>query len=429
MSGLLAARVLHDHFDSVTLVERDLLPDSAEWRKGVGQGRHAHVLLKRGEQILEALFPGLVPALTGEGAEPFDMGTDLRWHHFGVWKKSFVSGIVGLSMSRPLLEAAVRRRVRELPNLRILDGHDAVAPVASEDRARVIGLTVRRRDGQAEETLPAELLVDASGRGSSAPSWLESLGLGRPAETAVRVRVGYTTRIYRQPARTAHPWRVLYIVGKPPIKRCGLILPVEGGRWMVTLAGYLDDHAPADEAGFMDFARTLSAPDIYEALRDAEPLGEIVTHKFPSSLRRHYDRMTLPEGFVVLGDAACSFNPVFGQGITVGALGAVALGALLAERGSNLDGLSRSFQRRLARIIDTPWSMSTSEDFRFDELTGERPFGTALMNWYVGRVHALTAEDESVASSFFQALHLLSPPALLFRPRILARVLRGPIRT
>jgi 2-polyprenyl-6-methoxyphenol hydroxylase-like FAD-dependent oxidoreductase len=435
MAGLVTARVLADHFDEVLLVERDALLDTDEPRKGVPQGRQLHALLTRGEEILSALFPGLIDALVAAGGELVDFSRDLRWHHFGVDKVRFDSGVRAITVTRPFLEREVRRRLFALPGVRRLDQREVLGLLAGEDRRRVTGVTLRRRDGEGAAEAPEELLgdlvVDACGRGSHTPKWLEALGYARPEETVVKVNVCYATRLYRRPEPTGLPYKGLYILGTPPAsKRLGVLAPIEGGRWIALVAGLLGDHPDADPQAFLDFARSLPIDDLYRVLNDAEPLGDVALYKFPSHQRRHYERMDrFPESFVVLGDSHCSFNPIYGQGMTTAALGAVLLGACLGEqrreRGGSILGLSRRFQARVARETDVPWSMALSEDLRYPEIEAHRPFGYALMKWYLGRVHRAAGRDEEVALHFLRAMHMIEPPTRLLAPALVARVLAG----
>lgn len=425
MAGLAAARVLLDHFSRVSLVERDELSDAPQPRKGVPQGRHLHGLLKRGEELLAGLFPDLVPSLLAGGAVPVEFGSEFYWYHFGGWKVKAPSGVVATFLSRPFLEAEVRRRVKALPNLTLLDGHD-VERLAG-DRARVTGVVVKRRTGDAaEETLPADLVVDASGRGSHLPKWLEALGHARPLESTVKVNVAYATRIYRRPPEGTVPWKALYILGQSPdSKRLGAIAPMEGDRWIALVAGMLDDHPPTDEPGWLEFARNLPQPDVYEAVKGAEPLSDIALYKFPSHLRRHYEKMRdFPDGIVALGDSVCSFNPLYGQGMTTAAMGALHLGECLSQK-ADLAGLPRRFQAGLAKLTNDPWMMSTGEDFRYPEVAGERPFGNSIMQWYTGRVHRAALGDAQICNLFYRAMHMLDAPAVLMRPGTFVRVLRG----
>lgn len=435
MAGLSAARVLTDHFDEVLLVERDELADSEAPRKGVPQGRQLHGLLKGGEQLFERLFPGLLASLLARGAVQVDFSQEVRWHHFGVDKVRFNSGIIATMMTRPFFEQEVRRHVRSRPSIRILDQHDVVGLLASPDRRRIVGAKLQRRDGSdTPEEILADLVVDACGRGSATPKWLGELGLTPPTETKIRVDVAYATRLYRPPAADQlPPYKGLYIIGTPPhSKRLGIIAPVEGGRWISLVAGMLGDHPPTDPEGFLEFARGLPIDDMHRLLRLAEPLSDIYSYKFPAHLRRHYERMSdFPDGLAVLGDSHCSFNPIYGQGMTTAAMGAIELGECLQEQArrqpGSLQGLSRRFQVRLAKCVDNPWLMATGEDLRYPEIEAQRPPGYAAMKWFLGRLHHAVAHDRVLALHFLRAMHMLEPPTKLFAPQLVARVLLGGI--
>lgn len=429
IAGLLAARVLSEHFGEIVLIERDRLDDSSKPRKGVPQGQHLHALLKKGEEIMSGLFPGLVPALIDDGATPVDFGRDVRWYQWGTWKACFDSGLVGTFLSRPLLERHVRRRVLALPNVRCLDCHEAVGLVAGPDRRGVAGVRVRPRGGT-PETMAADLVVDAGGRGSRTPQWLESLGYARPAKSSVKVQVKYATRIYRRPC-APWAWKALYVMGKPPVsRRVGAIAPIEGDRWIATLMGSVDDHPPDDEAGFLEFARGLPVSDLYCTLAAAQPLSDVVSYRFPAYVRHHYERMRpFPDRFVVLGDSACSFSPVYGQGMTTAALGVLSLGRCLVEqrrrRGRDLTGMSRRFQAELARLTDDPWCAATGEDLRHPGVTGKRPLVSRLLNPYLARVYKVSGHDPEVVQAFYRTMHMLDRPSVLLRPDVMLRVLLG----
>jgi 2-polyprenyl-6-methoxyphenol hydroxylase-like FAD-dependent oxidoreductase len=424
MAGLAAARVLVDHFDEVTIVERDALPTGAEGRKGVPQGRHLHGLLQRGQQVFEGMFPGLSDALIAGGGLRVDFSEELAWYHFGAWKQRFASGVKMIAMSRPFFEAEVRRRVLALPQVRCLDQHDVLGLRATPDGARITGVRVRSRvDGTSEQSLFGDLVVDATGRGSATPRWIEALGYPLPEEESVAVHVGYTTRTFRRDPSVAMPWKALYVIGDAPRRRIGAIFPIEGDRWIAILAGQLRDYPPTELPGFLEFAGSLPVDDLQRALASFEPLDDGVAYRFPSNLRRRYERMTRrPEGLVAVGDALCSFNPIYGQGMTTAALVAQELGACLRER-RELAGLPGRFYRRAARVIDAPWQMTTLEDFRNPGVTGERPPAYPLIAGALARVHRATSRDREVALHFLRAMHMTEPPTMLLRPDCLARVL------
>jgi 2-polyprenyl-6-methoxyphenol hydroxylase-like FAD-dependent oxidoreductase len=279
--------------------------------------------------------------------------------------------------------------------------------------------------------LQADLVVDAAGRGSQTPQWLESMGFRRPAESEVRVDIAYASRLYRAPRETRE-WHALHVTSLPPSKRQGVIFAVEKDRLLATLVGFHGEGPPNDDAGYLDYARSLTIPDIHRAIARAEPLTPIATLRFPANLRRHYERLAVfPDRLLVIGDALCSFNPIYGQGMTVSALEAMALDRLLRDQtGDDLTGLCRRFHDEAATVVDTPWHLTTSEDFRHAETAGTRPPGTALLHWYTGRLHANCATDAALALAFYRVMHMLDAPSALFRPWVIWRtLLRGHFRT
>jgi len=429
MAGLLAARVLSDHFEQVTMIERDRLTGDADPRKGVPQGRHVHVLLARGAVIMREYFPDLFRNLAQDGAILVRL-EDVHWNQLGVWMTPVRSPVKALFQSRPFLEQHVRDQLAARDNVRIIDACEVAQLCAHH--GRITGVVLRYRTGeQHEEALSADLVVDTSGRGSRAPQWLNSLGYGKVQETSVKIDIGYATRIYRCPAHLPADWKGLFIYGRPPDdKRGGVILPIQGGYWMVTLVGSLRDYPPDDEAGFLEFARSLAQPDLYESMKDAEPVTPIAVYKYSANRWRHYERMKrLPEGFIIMGDAACSFNPVYGQGMSVAAIEAQSLDRCLREQemvaGNNgLVGFTQRFQQAIARDIKTPWLLSTGEDLRYPGTEGKRSLSIRLLNRYMRRVIELTASDPRVTATLLRVRNLLKPLPTLFQPRITLAVLR-----
>lgn len=422
MAGLLAARVLSDYFDRVTVVERDKLPDGPLVRRGVPQGRHVHSVLAKGDQIMERLFPGLFQTLMREGAELIDLANDMSWHHFGIDKLRFDSGVGMYTLSRPFLEWHVRKRLMERANVRLIEECDVLGFTANAERTRITGLT-----GRPQGNLAADLVVDASGRGSRTPLWLSELGYLKPRESVVKANVGYATRIYRRPPGADKKWKVLLVYPTPPAEtRLGVIFPVEGNRWMATVAGWIGDHPPDDEEGYLDFARSLSTSGFYDAVKDAEPLSPVVTHKFPSSLRRHYEHLDrFPEGLIVLGDALCSVNPIYGQGMTNAAIASSLLEDCLERRREGLEdaaAMARRFRKMSHKAVDAAWMIAASEDFRYPAV-GRASLITNLVNRYFHRVHELGSCDPEVHRRFLQVMTMVRPRSAIFHPRVMWRVL------
>ena len=346
ISGLMAARALANHFSRVTIIERDVLPPPGEPRKGVPQGHHAHVLLAHGRDVLESFFPGLTQELASQGAMVGDFSETVRLFSNGAYTRNFHSGLVAVQVSRPMLEGIIARRLRAMPNVTLLENHDAVelitAPAGPEAEVRVTGVKVEDRSGPApvEASLKADLVVDAAGRGSRCLTWLESLGFARPEEEHIKINLCYTTRVFRRRPEDAGGHSPIVILPTEKNMRGGTMLAVEGDRWIATLAGYLGDAAPTDMARYLEFARSLEAPDCYETMKTAEPLGEAYQYKYPASQRRHFEKLSrFPEGYLVCGDAMCSFNPIYGQGMTTAASEAVLLDECLR---AGLPGIARA---------------------------------------------------------------------------------------
>lgn len=418
MAGLLCARVLSEHYRRVTLLERDTFPDGIANRRGVPQGRHAHGLLAGGRQVLEELFPGFGQDMEAAGAIPGDIIGESRWYINGGCLQRFRSGLTGILASRACLETIVRRRVLRTPNLTVRQGV-AVDGLLTAN-ASVTGVEA------STEQLHADLVVDATGRASHTPQWLESMGYPRPREERVEISVAYTTRQFRRRSEDMDGDLAAIIPSTPEGKRGGVMLAQEGDRWTVTLIGYFGQNAPNDLAGFLAYARSLPAPYIYDVIRDAETLGEALGARFPASLRRRYDQLTrFPEGFLVAGDAMCSFNPIYGQGMSVAALEAVALGESLRHGPS---GLARRFFARAAKLVDVPWGIAVGNDLRMEETAGPRTPAVRFINWYIEKLHRAARQDAETALAFHSVSNLVAPPPALFHPRIAARVLWGNLR-
>jgi 2-polyprenyl-6-methoxyphenol hydroxylase-like FAD-dependent oxidoreductase len=433
ISGLLAARVLADHFGQVIVVERDNLPPLGESRKGVPQGRHLHVLLARGRDLMEGFFPGLSQELVERGAIAGDLSETMRWFSGGAYTRNFHSGLISVQVSRPLLEGAILQRLCGLPNVTILENHDVSGLMTTPDPAdaargvQVRGVRVvdRSQPEPDEKSLEADLVVDAGGRGSRSLAWLESLGYARPEEEHIKMNLSYTTRAFHRPPEQAHG--AVVILPSFDNRRGGAMLAVDGERWIVSLSGYMGDAAPTDLEGFIEYARSLDAPDIYDVIKTAEPLGEGSPYKYPASQRRHFEKLTrFPEGFLVCGDALCSFNPIYGQGMTTAASEAAILDECLR---SGLPGIARRFFQRASVLLDSPWGIAAGSDLAYPEVEGKRARGMRLAQLYLARLLRASREDITLNIAFQRVTNLIDPPARLFRPKIVWRVLRGGIKS
>ena len=424
MAGLLSARVLAEHFDDVVIIERDELPVEMSDRPGAIQGRHVHTLLARGQQVMEALYPGLTGELIMAGAHVDDVLKSARMCFSGHRLQPADSGLVMISASRACIEAHVRARTLSMPTVRVVDGCDASGLVTDPTGRRVVAVRLLRRvSDSAEESMPADLVVDATGRNSRAPAWLESIGFDPPPEERVVVDVAYATRRYRM-GRDALAGDVAIINAPTPERpRGGGLALLEDDVGMLTLIGILGDRPPLDPDGFDEFAASLQFPDIHNATATAEPLDDPVPHRFPASTWRHYERVRRhPDGFAVIGDAVCSLNPIYAQGMSVAALSAEALGRHLAAR---TELSPRRHYRQLARLLRPPWEMATGADLMFPGVEGRRTRIQGAIGVYVTRLHAAAAHDSTLSRAFARVAALVDPPTALLRPSIVGRVLRG----
>jgi 2-polyprenyl-6-methoxyphenol hydroxylase-like FAD-dependent oxidoreductase len=417
MAGLFTARVLADHFTRVTVLDRDQLLTSPDPRKGVPQGRHAHALLAAGQQVLATLFPGVVEELVADGAVLMDFDAG-RWFQAGGYRAPVGLKRAAISASRPLLEAHLRRRVTSIPNVQIMSGVSVERLL--HDGPRVRGVQVN--DGDTVSGLTADLVVDCSGRGSRAAHWMEQVGYEQPETVNVRCDMAYATKIVRRSLGDVDAAFAITIESPPNGTRAGILVPIEGDRWMVTLTDRF--HAPAaDEASFRAFAESLPAPQIRQVLARAEPLTPIVTHRLPSSQRRRFEKLRrVPAGFLTLGDSICSFNPLYGQGMSSAALQAMALGECLGRYELDGEELPKQFYRRAAKVIAGPWQIAVGADFAYPQTSGPKPPGTDIVNRYIARVLLAAQVSSDVNMAMLQVQQLTAPPTSLFRPSMMRAV-------
>ncbi|MDZ7962414.1 MAG: FAD-dependent monooxygenase [Aulosira sp. DedQUE10] len=441
IAGLLAAQVLSKYFNRVTIIERDRLSAQPEQRPGVPQAHHFHILLKRGLDVMEQLFPGIQTELAASSAIAINASANFLWYGLGGWTPRFNSDLNVYSLSRNLLEWIIRRRIAANNRVVIVQATIVTSLLSNPSKTQVTGVRVRQKIDSSIDACPiqtdltADLVVDASGRNSRAPHWLEAMGYTAPKETVINSFLGYTSRLYKLRENFQADWQGVLVTAKAPGTRSGVMSAVEGNLWIVTLAGIGRDYPPVDEAGFLDFARSLRNPIIYEAIKDAQAISPLSAYHRTENRWLHYEKLSrLPSGFVLLGDAVCAFNPVYGQGMTTAALGTLALDECLSKQLSrhtdgNLVGLSQSFQKQLSKIIAVPWMMATSEDFRWHTTVGGRPsFFTRLMHLYLDQVLLLAAKSLEIHKLFLEVMHLLKPPSIFFHTKVLRQVLQRIIK-
>ncbi|MFG2193327.1 FAD-dependent oxidoreductase [Streptomyces sp. NPDC048639] len=424
IAGLLAARVLADAYARVTVVDRDVLTGTEGPRRSIPQGRQIHGLQPRGQEILEDLFPGFTDEMAAHGAQIQDTVNQGHWYFRGRLLRKAPSDLVTVAASRPLLEARIRDRVLKLPEVSFLEEHDIIGLTTTPDRGRVTGARVHpRASGGAVREIPADLIVDATGRGTRTPLWLAGFGYPDVEEERLEIGVGYATRHYRLPPGTRHDGRATIVIASPEDPRGAICAEVEGGRIQLAVNGILGDFPPTDPDGFERYVKSLPVPALYELTQEAEPLDDPVAHRFPVSLRRRYEKMArFPDRLLVTGDSVCSFNPVYAQGMTVAALGAMVLRRHL-RAGHAPQPLP--YLSDLAREAVSPsWEANAVNDLQFAGVRGERTLKTRMIQAYGRLVQAAAAHDPDVAHAFVRVLSLADPGTALMSPAVLLRVLR-----
>jgi 2-polyprenyl-6-methoxyphenol hydroxylase-like FAD-dependent oxidoreductase len=415
IAGLAAAGALADWFEEVTVLERDHLPDGVACRPGTPQAWHSHGLLLGGLFALEELFPALGDDLTAAGAVPLRFNQDFREelpNREAMPQRDF--GWVGYTMTRPLVESTLRRRVVQRRNVTLRQSTRAFGIIAEGDQSRVTGVRCSSADDGGDETLSAELVVDASGRGHLTAALLQSIGRPPAAESVVGIDLGYTTTVLDIPDDAPSDWKaVLTHSNAPQSSRRAVMLPVEHGRWMMTLAGRGSDRPPGEWDALLGYLRELNTPTIYNAVRKSVPVGRLARFGFPESIWRHYERLAdFPAGLIPIGDAICRFNPIYGQGMTVAAKEASLLHRLIASRAAEPDplaGLGQRFFADAKPLVETAWTMAAIPDFAYPNTRGIRPNDLDHSLHFAQALSRIAARDEAVQRLVVEVWHLLKP--------------------
>lgn len=432
IAGLSAAQVLSQHFDEVTLIDRDRVSDKAEVRKGVPQGYHAHLLLRRGLDILEQHFPGLTAELSAKTAQTMNFGSDARFYVFGRFRKAYHSNIETIACSRPMLESSVYRRILKNPRVKIIAETEVVGLCVDDSGTKATGVQLRSRTNHNEmerySSLDADLIVDTSGRDSHAPEWLEAANYPAPEEEVVNGLAGYASRMYEPPAHFDGSWKTIFVQPSAPGgKRGGVIVPMENGHWQVLLLGAGGEYPPTDEEGFMEYARSLPTPEFYNAIKDAKPISPIYGYRRTENRIRYYDKLSrYLEHFLVMGDSVCCFNPMYGQGMSVASMESLELAACLSEHmkthaPGDFKGLAQAFQKRVGNVIAMPWQLASGEDRRW--ISDDKPSAaTRFMQWYIENLTHASLHNPAVTEAFYRVQNMLDAPTALFHPVVMARV-------
>ncbi|KEI70165.1 NAD(P)/FAD-dependent oxidoreductase [Endozoicomonas elysicola] len=430
VAGLMTAKTLSPFFREVVILEKDTLNSENGLHKGVGQGPHSHVLLPSGMEILKQLLdsPELNPR--EYGIYPADAAEDLKWFQFGVWKKRFHSGVNMGWCHRSQFEWRVRQDLLSVDNILLNSRSRVTGLMVAEEGSHINGVRYQTGTDKKEiNALEADLIIDASGRGTHTPKWLSEANITHIREDEVRAHLSYTTSRFKLPESLIKTldWKVLAIYPEPPLtSRGGLIYPIGNGEWMATLIGINGEAAPIDMDGFMEYAQSLPQPDLYDVLQQATAVSETMNYRCPGSLWRRFDHIKpWPDNFLVIGDAVCSFNPIYGQGITMMLLDLKKLELFLKQREINPTAKHiGQLQRKISQSKLLPWLMAASPDFMHTGTTGKKPLGIGIINGYTKAVMKLAAKDEDIHQRFINAFSFLKSPAVLMTPSVIGKIIK-----
>ena len=423
IAGLLSARVLADYFTRVIILEKDKLPQTPQPRRVVPQSVQPHVLFTKGYRILAEFFPGIETKLVANGALSIDWATEFKHFFNGRWgsKGEEASDLISVTCSRYVLEWTIRQELSKLPQLSFLEQSKVARLVCDREQNSITGVCLR-----SHQTIDADLIVDASGRSSQASQWLEDIECTPAPETVINPFLGYSTRRYKMPRDLILDWKVLLISQTPPDdNRLGYLAKIENDELIATLGGYAKDFPPLDTEGFLEYAKSLAQPDFYNTIALCTPSSPIYAHRATANRLKNYDAIELPQGFIALGDAVCALCPVYGQGMTVSALGAKTLQGWLSKSvGRQLD--NNSFQKQLAKNNALHWSLATSQDSRFPTMVGGKNQPNAierLMAGYANKLIDRSMSEPQLHLLFLEVTHLLRSPLALYNPKVIFKVL------
>jgi 2-polyprenyl-6-methoxyphenol hydroxylase-like FAD-dependent oxidoreductase len=429
IAGLFAARVLSDVYNEVLVVDRDALTGVNSVRRGRPQSRHINAMHCRGRLILEELYPGITDEMIATDACPSgDMAGDVRWFFDGKQAVPQFVDLLAVPATAPVMERHIRQRTQALGNVTFVEQRDITGLETTPDRRRVTGVRIQAQEtGSTVEVINADLVVDATGRGSRTPVWLEQFGYPRVREDKTKLGLCYGTQHYRL---HSDPWDgalAFITVASPRVPRGAIFTKTDNGKAELTVYGLLGEEPPTDQSGFNAFVKSLAVPDIYEALTDAEALDEPVQYRYPTTMRRRYEKMArFPEGLLVTGDAVTSFNPVYAQGMTVAALSALVIRRHVSGR-SQPEPLA--YFRELARtVVGAPWEMTQTVDLSFRGVPGRRTLKVRIGQAYLAKVQAAATRDGRVTAAYMRAAGMVDPPSALMRPGMILRVLRSSSR-
>lgn len=424
IAGKLAAKALSDFFEEVVILEAGEQWGEESVRKRVPQSNHIHVLLATGAEELEKLFPNIQNKLIELGSITNNVTQDTKWYQFGELKHRFKGDVNMIQQSRLMLEQHIQYRTEAVSNIIIQNGKIVEKLIMDNQRVKVCGITVKCLETGIQEDMYADIVVDASGFNSKNTSWLQEYKIN-VKEEKVKIDLSYSTRMFRLKENYCIDGKVIYVTPKlPEIPYGALIQKIEKDQYFLTYIGYANERLPKNEKGFYDFSKKMALPDILEFLQNAEAISDINMYKVSYQVRRQFEKTkNMPAGFLVIGDAHTRFDPIYGQGMTIAAMEAMELQRCLQQSNRIDKKFTQIFYARIAKIVEIPWEMTTTEIFRHPELRGDLSLKQKFQQWYTKKVYETATNNEEVYSRFARVVHLLCKPTHLFHPKVLFAIL------
>ena len=427
IGGLATAGALAKYFERVDILERDRLTASVGSRSGTPQDRHPHGLLAGGLRALDQIFPGFERDLAAAGAVPVTFARDVQFERPDVGvlpKRDF--GISVLCATRPLIELVLRRRAEAVANIMLRPASRVIGIVPAAGGAGVRGVQFVNGSGRFE-TLDADLVVDASGRGAPTLTLLDALCWDRPQMTEIGVDITYATAVVEIPPDATTEWKLVLTLPDPPdLALHAIMVPTEDGRWITAIADHSATAWIETWDAFLEASRSLITPTVHNALRYAHPPEGIRHYRFPVSTWKHFERLPrLPRGVLPVADAFCRFNPIHGQGMSSAAKQARLLQDVADRAAAEPDpiaALQAGFMADVASVLETPWNMSTSADLAFPATRGERPEKFEEAQQFEAALFRAAVADPVVHRAMMDVAQLLQPYSWLQEPGIMRRI-------
>lgn len=429
IAGLLSAKILSERFKEVIIVERDEITESHAERRGVPQSLQPHILLTHGYRLLEQFVPSLKEDLLTAGAVPIDWGRDAQFFVFGDWcaVANEPTGLNSFSCTRPLLEKVIRKHIEQIDNIQRLSPFRVEALIGSS--SNVTGVRCRQLENKArEQSILADLVIDASGRSSNATKWLKAIDASVPEQETINACLGYATQRYRIPSGWSNEWKVSLIAHQAPhLNKLGYLARVENHELIATLGGYTRQYPPLKTSDFLAFAKQLPSSRFYEVVSQLSPTSKITAYRATANRLHHYEKLSgIPDGFVAIGDSVCALCPAYGQGLTTSAMSALALCDWLISNDSNFQmRKSLAFQKELFKRIQPSWTAATSNDAGFfqERAAVKKGITTDVLNRLKRRLVANIHTDSELAVAVTKVAHMVSSPVTLLHPRLLLKAL------